>query len=131
MKWWREAQRLKSEAHVYYCAFKDPRTPWYAKIVAVCTAGYLFSPIQLIPNYIPFIGWLDDLAVLFLGAKLVQKLTPPEVLADCRESVKAAEERGQNQPKSLVGTIAFFVVAAIWLLVGIMGTALMVAHFRH
>lgn len=130
MKWWREAQRIKSEAYVYYYAFKHPGTPWYAKVVAACTAGYLFSPIQLIPNYIPFIGWLDDLVVLFLGAKLVHKLTPPEILAECRERVTAAEARGQNQPKSVAGTIAFFVIAAIWLLVGIVGSALVVSYFR-
>ena len=130
VKWWREARRLKTEAHVYYCVFKDSGTPWYAKIVAACTAGYLLSPIQLIPNYIPVIGCLDDLLVLFLGAKLIHKLTPSRVIADCRDLVEAAEAQGLNEPKSVAGTIALLLVIAIWLILGIVGTTLVVSLIR-
>lgn len=129
-KWWAEAQRIKGEAHVYLLVFKHPGTPWYAKLVAVCTAGYLLSPIQLIPNYIPVIGCLDDLLVLFLGAKLIQRLTPPAILADCRARVAQARALGKDKPKSIIGTIAFFAVAAIWLAIGIVGTAFLYSHLH-
>ncbi len=79
--WRRRAQRLQKEAHVFYFVFKHPRTRWYARLLAVCTAGYLLSPVQLIPSFIPVIGFLDDFAVLFLGAKLLTRITPPDVLA--------------------------------------------------
>src|SRR5208282_5642171 len=91
MSWREQAQRLQKEAHVFYFVFKHPDTRWYARVVAVCAAGYMFSPIQLIPNYIPVIGVLDDLLVVFLGAKLLQKLTPADVLAECRGLADAAE----------------------------------------
>ena len=65
MIWWRQAQRVQKQAHVFYFVFKHPRNPWYAKMIAACTAGYLLSPVQLIPSFIPGIGFLDDLLVLF------------------------------------------------------------------
>ena len=89
--WRQQAQQVQTQAHVFYLAFKHPRTPWYARLVAVCTAGYLFSPIQLIPSFVPVIGFLDDFLVLFLGVKLLQKITPPDVLAECRQHADDAE----------------------------------------
>ncbi|MGB2617378.1 MAG: DUF1232 domain-containing protein, partial [Candidatus Acidiferrales bacterium] len=74
MNWKVQAQRVQREAYVYYFAFKHPRVPWYAKLVAACSAAYLFSPIQLIPSYIPVIGFLDDFLVLFLAARLLQRI---------------------------------------------------------
>jgi len=62
---------------------KHPSVPWAAKIVAACAVGYIFSPIQLIPSFIPVIGQLDDLAVLLVGMKIVQRLTPPRILEEC------------------------------------------------
>src|SRR5271169_6810561 len=97
MSWKERAQRLQKEAHVFYFAFKHPRVPWYARVVAACSAGYLFSPIQLIPSFIPVIGFLDDFMVLFLGAKVVQKLTPPAALRECRELADAAETRRKEE----------------------------------
>lgn len=72
------------ESHVLYLVFKNPRTRWYARLVAACSVGYVFSPIQLIPNFIPVLGFADDLLVLFLGAKLLRKITPPDLMAECR-----------------------------------------------
>lgn len=66
---------------------KDPGVPWYAKVVAACTVGYVFSPVQLIPNFIPVIGQMDDVFVLSFGIKFLQRITPPEVLAACRSRV--------------------------------------------
>lgn len=83
-KWRERAQRIQMESHVLYLVFKNPRTRWYARLVAACSVGYVFSPIQLIPNFIPVLGFADDLLVLFLGAKLLRKITPPDLMAECR-----------------------------------------------
>lgn len=130
MVWWRQARQLKSEAHVYYCAFKHPRMPWHARMVAACTAGYLLSPVQLIPSFIPVIGFLDDLLVLFLGAKLLHKITPTGVLVECREFVKAADEQSKKETRSVPAVVSLFTISAIWLIAAITATALIAAHFH-
>lgn len=119
MEWRQQGQRIHREAQVFYFAFKHPRVPWYAKLVAACSAGYLFSPIQLIPSFIPVIGFLDDFLVLFLGAKLVQRIIPPEVLTECREMAKAAEMRRKDEIRSPATLVAIVVIAAVWLLAAI------------
>jgi uncharacterized membrane protein YkvA (DUF1232 family) len=128
MSWKQKAQRLQKEVHVFYFAFKHPRVPWYARLVAACAAGYLFSPIQLIPNYIPVIGFLDDFAVLFLGAKILQKSIPPDVFTECRELADAAEIRRKEEMTSAPAVVAFVVIAAIWLL-GAVGTGILMAKY--
>jgi len=70
------ARALKTEAHAVYLASKDPRVPWYAKALAACVLAYLFSPIDLIPDFIPVVGYLDDLVVVPAGLLLVIKLIP-------------------------------------------------------
>lgn len=97
MSWKQRAQRIHAEARVLYFVFKDPRTRWYSRLVAACSVGYFFSPIQLIPNFIPVIGFADDLVVLLLGAKLIRKITPPDLLAECRELARLAEMRGKGE----------------------------------
>lgn len=127
--WSQKAQRLRKEAHVFYFAIKDPRTPWYARLVAACTAGYLISPIQLIPSFIPYIGFLDDLVVLFLGVKLLKKITPAEVLEESRALADAAETRRKEE----VGWAATWVpvaVALLWITAAIGGSLLVASHFR-
>jgi uncharacterized membrane protein YkvA (DUF1232 family) len=131
MNWRERARRLQKEAHVFYFVFKDARTPWYAKLVALCTALYLFSPIQLIPNYIPVIGVLDDLLVVFLGAKLVEWISPPNVLAECRGLADAAEARRKEQIRSRASVFASVAVTAVWVLAAIVASVLMAAYFRH
>jgi uncharacterized membrane protein YkvA (DUF1232 family) len=71
------------ESRILTRILKNPAAPWTAKVVAACSVGYIFSPIQLIPSFIPVIGQLDDLSVLFLGMKLIRRLTPASVLAEC------------------------------------------------
>lgn len=90
MNWKQQAVRLRKEAHAFCFAFKHPNMPWYAKLVAGCTAAYLLSPIQFIPSFIPVVGFLDDLLVLWLGIKLLQRITPRDVLIECREKVGSA-----------------------------------------
>ena len=129
--WKIRAQRLQKEAHVFYFVFKHPRTRWYARLLAVCTAGYLLSPIQLIPSFIPVIGFLDDAAVLFLGAKLLKRITPPDVLAQCRQLADAAEIRRKEEIRSTAAVIASIVIATLWFLAAITASALMARHIRH
>ncbi len=122
------ARRLQKEAHVLYFVYKHPRTRWYARLVAACSAGYLFSPVQLIPNYIPVIGSLDDLLVLFVGAKLLQRITPADVLTECRELADAAEARRKEEVRWANSAGAFIVIATVWVLAAVAGSALMAAY---
>lgn len=103
---------------------------WSAKLVAICTAGYLFSPIQLIPNYIPVIGCLDDLLVMFLGVKLLHKITPPGVLSECRELAIAAEMHRKREIRSKAAVAASIVIVAVWLL-GAVAASLLIAAYIH
>ena len=128
MSWRQQAQRVHREAHVFYFAFKHPGTRWYARLVAVCTAGYLLSPIQLIPSFIPVIGFLDDLLVLFLGVKLLQKITPPDVLAECREFAKAAETRRKEEIRSSAAAFASVAIVTLWLLAAVTASALVARY---
>ncbi len=107
---WRQyARRLKTDSYVIYLACRDPRTPWYAKAVAACVAAYAFSPIDLIPDFIPVVGYLDDLVLVPLGIALVLKMIPAEVLAECRQTAK--ERLANGKPRSWIAGI---VILLIW-----------------
>jgi uncharacterized membrane protein YkvA (DUF1232 family) len=79
LKQW--ARIIKRDVHAVYLAARDPRTPWYAKLLAACVAGYALSPIDLIPDFIPVLGYLDDVLIVPLGILAVMKLVPAEVMA--------------------------------------------------
>jgi len=102
------ARELRRETYVLYLAIRDPRTPWYAKAVAGAVVAYALSPIDLIPDFIPVIGYLDDLIVVPLGIALALKLIPAPVMADCRTQALAAE----TLPLSRAGAA---VIIALWL----------------
>ena len=87
--WLQRAKQLKLEIYALYLAYQDPRTPWYAKVMALIIVAYAFSPIDLIPDFIPILGYLDDLILLPLGVALTLRLIPPAVLAECRASAQA------------------------------------------
>ncbi len=108
-----QAQKLKTEAHALYLAVRDPRTPWYAKLLVAAVVAYAFSPIDLIPDFIPVLGFLDDLVLLPLGIALAVRLIPPAVLEDCRR--RARETLITGRP---VSRAAGAVVIGIWLLLG-------------
>lgn len=95
--WRLRAERLRSEVRVFYFAVKHPRMPWLARFVAACTVGYVLSPIQLIPNFIPVIGFADDLVVLLLGIKLLRRMTPSDVLTECRKLAETAEMHAERK----------------------------------
>jgi uncharacterized membrane protein YkvA (DUF1232 family) len=129
--WRQQAQRLHREAQVFYFAFKHPRVHWYAKLVVACAAGYVFSPIQFIPSFIPVIGFLDDFLILFLGVKLLEKIIPPGVMTECRALAEAAETRRKEEIRSTAAVIALVAIALVWLLSAVIGGALMAAYFPH
>jgi uncharacterized membrane protein YkvA (DUF1232 family) len=109
--WKRQANRLKMEAYAIYLAYKDPRVPWYAKILIVCVIGYAFSPIDKFLNSIPIIGYLDHLILVPLGVVLAfKKMIPPAVFTDCREKARIAVNR--KKPNWVDGSI----IIVIWFL---------------
>jgi uncharacterized membrane protein YkvA (DUF1232 family) len=110
----KRAREIKRNIFVLYLAYKDPRVPWYAKLFTICVVAYAFSPIDLIPDFIPVIGYLDDLIIVPLGIKMAIKMIPPAVIEDCR--AKAEELRNKGKPKNWL-TGALFIL--IWLLVAI------------
>jgi uncharacterized membrane protein YkvA (DUF1232 family) len=106
------ARNLRRDSHAIYLASRDPRVPWYAKALAVAVAAYALSPIDIIPDFIPVVGYLDDLVIVPLGIWLVVSLIPDEVMAECRAK---ADEIGQR-PVSRAGMIAvivMWIVAAV------------------
>jgi uncharacterized membrane protein YkvA (DUF1232 family) len=105
------ARVLKWEAYALFLAVSDPRTPWYARVVAAAVVGYTLSPLDLIPDFIPVVGYLDDLIVVPLGVALALKLVPKPVMAECRQRAQAASTR----PVSRIG--AAFIIA-VWLVCG-------------
>ncbi|HAE21540.1 MAG TPA: hypothetical protein DCG47_04335 [Spirochaetaceae bacterium] len=105
------AKRAKRDAIALYYVLSDKRTPWYAKAVAAFTVGYALSPIDIIPDFIPILGYLDDLLIVPAGIALALRLTPPAVLSDAR----ARAEREGSAPAQGLGRAAAFFVAAFWL----------------
>ncbi len=85
------AKRLKREAFALYVAVRDPRTPWYAKVVVGAVVAHTFSPIDLIPDFIPILGYLDDLVIVPLGLGIAYLLVPREVWREHREELRKAE----------------------------------------
>src|SRR5512135_3141923 len=112
--WKERARQLKTRTYALYLAYQDRRTPWYAKVVAICVVGYLFSPIDLIPDFIPVLGYVDDLLLVPLGIALAIRLIPREVLAECQ--AKAETMAAMDRPTSRVGAL---VIIGIWLLLAI------------
>ena len=94
------------QARILSLAPRHPQTPWRARVVAGCAAAYLLSPIQLIPTFIPVIGQLDDLAVLLVGMKLLRKLLPENILAECE--ARATPTRFVPRMKSKSTTLMVF-----------------------
>ena len=94
--WWRAKTRdLKLEVFALYLACRDPRVPWYAKALAAGVVAYAFSPIDLIPDFIPVVGYLDELVLVPLGVLAVRAMIPAPVLAECRERAETALEKGK------------------------------------
>jgi uncharacterized membrane protein YkvA (DUF1232 family) len=109
--WKRRARQLSAQTYALYLAYRHPRTPWYAKVFAALVVGYVFSPIDPIPDFIPGVGLLDEMVVVPLGVLIAAKMVPREVFEECRE--KAREVEKGEKPISRVAAV---VVVTVWLL---------------
>jgi uncharacterized membrane protein YkvA (DUF1232 family) len=106
---WKEwARSIRRDAHAVYLAARDPGVPWYVKVLALCVAGYALSPIDLIPDFIPVLGYLDDVIIVPLGILAVVKLVPAEIMAEHRRAAALAAER----PVSWATAVAIVVIWA-------------------
>ncbi len=114
---------LKREVYAVYLAARDPRTPWYAKALIFFVVAYALSPIDLIPDFVPVLGYLDDLLIVPAGIWLAIRLIPPEALAEAR-AVAAAPGVDRN-----VGRIGAALILLIWIL-AIIGIAFLILHYR-
>ncbi|WP_036737330.1 YkvA family protein [Paenibacillus zanthoxyli] len=111
-----KAREIKRNIFVLYLAYKDPRVPWYAKLFTILVVAYAFSPIDLIPDFIPVLGYLDDLIIVPLGITLALKMIPTSVIEDCK--VRAEEIRKNGKPKNWVTgaiIILVWILLAIWI----------------
>jgi uncharacterized membrane protein YkvA (DUF1232 family) len=109
--WKRWARRLSAQTYALYLAYRHPRTPWYAKVFAALIVGYVFSPIDPIPDFIPGVGLLDEMVVVPVGVLIAAKMIPREVMDECQE--KAREVAEGEKPVSRVAAV---VIGAVWLL---------------
>lgn len=113
--WRQSARQLKAETYALYLAYWDPRTPWYARVWSMCVVTYAFSPIDLIPDFIPVLGYLDDLVLVPLGIAFAIKLIPPDVLDESRK--KAQLEMEREKPANWIAAIA---IVIIWILAAVL-----------
>lgn len=109
------ARRLKTDTLALYLAYRDPRTPWHARVVSAVVVGYALSPIDLIPDFIPVLGYLDDLILIPLGIALSVKLIPAEVMAECRERAQDLAERPTNRVVAGIIVLVWLVLAGLTL----------------
>lgn len=111
------AGNFKAETYALYLSARDPRTPWYAKLLVIAIVAYALSPIDLIPDFIPVIGYLDDLVLVPLGIYLAIKMIPKPVLEDCR-----ARAQKTIQNVKIVSRVAGAVIIIIWVLLAALCT---------
>ncbi|WP_418937081.1 YkvA family protein [Metabacillus fastidiosus] len=112
------AKKLKQQIFVLYLAYKDERVPWYVKLFTVCVVAYAFSPIDLIPDFIPIIGYLDDIIIVPLGIMFALKMIPNEVILECE--VKAEEKMKNGKPKNwVVGSLIILIwsIITFWIII--------------
>lgn len=108
-RWKQRARELRTLSYALYLAARHPETPWYAKVLAGIVVGYAFSPIDLIPDPIPVLGYLDDLVLIPLGMMLAVRFVPPAVWEECK--AKAQDATDANQPRNWTAAL---VIVAIW-----------------
>lgn len=116
VSWKERTKHLKEELSALVLAARDPRVPWYTKAFAVMIIGYALSPIDLIPDFIPVLGYVDDLLLLPAGIVLLIRMIPPVVLEECREKVKGGEgfSPGRHPVASICIILVWCAVIAIF-----------------
>jgi uncharacterized membrane protein YkvA (DUF1232 family) len=110
-RWRGQVRRLRAETYALYLAYRDPRVPWYAKAFAALVVGYAFSPIDLIPDFVPALGYVDDLILVPIGIAIALKMIPAEVMEECRVEARKALRNGKP-----VNWVVGVVIVGIWLL---------------
>jgi uncharacterized membrane protein YkvA (DUF1232 family) len=110
--------RLRIEAHAVWLAARDPRTPWPARLICLLIAAYALSPIDLIPDFIPVLGLIDDALIVPAGIWLVGRLLPPGLMDEHRAAARAAADR----PVSKAGLL---IVLAIWIGLALLALSLL------
>ncbi|NIS83017.1 MAG: DUF1232 domain-containing protein [Anaerolineales bacterium] len=123
LKQW--ARHLKKETYALYFAYRDPRVPWYAKLLVAFVVAHTFSPIDLIPDFIPVIGHLDDLIITPLGLVLALRLIPAEVMAEARIKAESSLIEGKN-----VSRVGLLIVISIWLTGLILVAFILIKYFK-
>ncbi len=123
--WKRRAQDVKIELYALYLAYRDPRVPAYARVFAACVVGYAFSPIDLIPDFIPILGYLDDLVIVPAGVMIALKMIPAAVMADCRLRAHAVMQQGKP-----VNRAAAAIIIGLWLLFAAICLAIVIRWIR-
>lgn len=118
-RWKNRARTIKRDVYTLYLAYRDPRTPWYGKVFAALVVAYAFSPIDLIPDPIPILGYLDDLILVPLGVMIAVRLIPPVVMSESR--AKAEEMMRSGKPVSWVGAL---IIGLIWVVLAILAIKL-------
>lgn len=120
-----KTEDLKKETYALYLAYRDPRVPWYAKAVAAATVAYAVSPIDLIPDFIPVLGYLDDLVIVPLGIALSARLIPLEIMADCRQKahqkLQGAGSLGRKAATVVVMVWLLSLALLVWMIIKVMG----------
>ena len=111
------ARSLKGDVVALWFAARDPRTPWAAKVVAAMVAAYALSPIDLIPDFVPVLGYLDDLLIVPLGVMLAVRLVPPPLMAEFRRRAAEVDRPTSKVAAMAIVTVwlALLIIAAIWL----------------
>jgi uncharacterized membrane protein YkvA (DUF1232 family) len=122
--WKQKARQLKAEVYALYLAYRDPRVPWFARVFTACVVAYAFSPIDLIPDFIPILGYLDDLILLPLGIKFALSMIPVEVMLESR--AKAQQIMDEGKP---VNWVAAAFIILIWLLFVVLAVTFFVKRF--
>ena len=109
--WRRRARQLSAQTYTLYLAYRHPGTPWYARVFTALIVGYVFSPLDPIPDFIPGVGLLDEMVVVPIGVLIAAKMIPRDVFEECKE--KAREVAEGEKPVSRVAAV---VVVVVWLL---------------
>lgn len=120
-KWKQQARRLKKEAYALCLACRHRRTPWYARAFAALVVAYALSPIDLIPDFVPVLGHLDDLILVPLGVALALRMIPTSVMAECRMQAETAPQDGRPGGRLVaVGIVAAWLALAALVIWGVM-----------
>ena len=121
--WKQWARTIKRDAHALYLAARDPRVPWSAKALAISVAAYALSPIDLIPDFVPVLGYVDDLIIVPAGIALVIRLIPPEIMAQHRDMAMAVQDRPVSRSAGMA-IVTIWIVAiglTVWVAMRFLG----------